>query len=91
MTEIDTTFFSGKRPWSKIKDKVLSEYMPAYLRKVATLGKDILLIDGYAGPGEFDDNTHGSPLIRNMSPFWKPVEISPRQLLARQKGLTTTV
>ncbi len=63
MTEIDTTFFSGKRPWSKIKDKVLSEYMPAYLRKVATLGKDILLIDGYAGPGEFDDNTHGSPLI----------------------------
>ena len=31
-------FFTGKRPWSKIKDQILSQYMPAYLSKVAKLG-----------------------------------------------------
>lgn len=63
MSDIDSEFFRGKRPWSKIKDKVLGGYMPAYLRKVAKLGRPILLIDGYAGPGTFDDKTPGSPLI----------------------------
>jgi three-Cys-motif partner protein len=63
MKEIDTTFFQGKRPWSKIKDKVLRGYMPAYLNKIKELGRPILLIDGYAGPGIFSDGGTGSPLI----------------------------
>ena len=63
MSDLDKEFFRGKRPWSKIKDKVIGGYMPAYLRKVAKLGKSILLIDGYAGPGVFDDGSPGSPLI----------------------------
>jgi three-Cys-motif partner protein len=37
--------------------------MTPYLAKVAKLNKQILLIDGYAGPGVFDDHTLGSPLI----------------------------
>lgn len=56
-------FFKGKRPWSKIKDQILSKYMPPYLRKVAKLGKPIILIDAFAGPGKFEDETAGSPLI----------------------------
>lgn len=63
MKNLDKTFFTGKRPWSKIKDKVLGGYMPAYLRKVGKLGRPILLIDGYAGPGVFEDQSPGSPLI----------------------------
>ncbi len=63
MSDVDQKFFSGKRPWSVIKDKVLGDYMTAYLAKVARLGKPILLIDGYAGPGIFDDHSPGSPLI----------------------------
>lgn len=63
MTDLDNEFFQGKRPWSKIKDKVLGGYMPAYLRKVTKLERPILLIDGYAGPGVFDDGFPGSPLI----------------------------
>lgn len=59
----ESTFFSGKRPWSKIKDQVLASYMPAYLAKVAKLGKRIILIDAFAGPGQFDDGSDGSPLI----------------------------
>lgn len=56
-------FFEGKRPWSKIKDEVLGSYMSPYLAKVKNLKKPILLIDGYAGPGVFDDDSKGSPLI----------------------------
>ena len=63
MSNIEKEFFQGKRPWSKIKDKVLQGYMPPYLRKVAKLKKQILLIDGFAGPGVFDDQTEGSPII----------------------------
>ncbi|MXZ73975.1 MAG: three-Cys-motif partner protein TcmP [Gemmatimonadetes bacterium] len=60
---MESTFFSGKRPWSKIKDQILSQYMPAYLSKVAKLGKPIILIDAFAGPAKFDDGSAGSPLI----------------------------
>lgn len=63
MLDLDEKFFREKRPWSVIKDKVLGEYMTPYLAKVARLNKQILLVDGYAGPGVFDDHTLGSPLI----------------------------
>lgn len=56
-------FFKGKRPWSVIKDQVLGDYMTPYLAKVNRLGQQILLIDGYAGPGRFEDGKAGSPLI----------------------------
>ena len=58
-----SSFFKGKRPWSKIKDQILGKYMPAYLAKVDKLGKPIILIDAFAGPGKFDDGSAGSPLI----------------------------
>ena len=60
---MESSFFMGKRPWSKIKDQILGQYMPPYLAKVATLGKPIVLIDAFAGPGKFDDGSAGSPLI----------------------------
>ncbi len=56
-------FFEGKRLWSKVKDEVLEKYMPPYLAKVSTRGQPILLIDGYAGPGVFEDGSRGSPII----------------------------
>ena len=63
MVESSDEFFEGKRPWSKIKDEVLEKYMTPYLAKVNTRGQPILLIDGYAGPGVFEDDAIGSPLI----------------------------
>jgi three-Cys-motif partner protein len=56
-------FFKGKRPWSKIKDRVLQNYLPPYLSKVSKLGRRIILIDAFAGPGKFEDGQPGSPLI----------------------------
>lgn len=63
MSEADDDFFAGKRPWSIIKDQVLKSYMSPYIAKVSRLGRPILLIDGYAGPGVFGDGQPGSPLI----------------------------
>lgn len=63
MTDNDDDFFEGKRPWSIIKDRVLEDYMSPYLAKVRKLNKPILLVDGYAGPGIFDDHKPGSPMI----------------------------
>lgn len=61
-TKIDD-FFDGKRPWSVIKDQVLRSYLPSYLAKVNKLGRLILIVDGFAGPGKFEDGSEGSPLI----------------------------
>ena len=63
MSKYDDNFFEGKRPWSHIKDEILFSYIPAYINKVKGLRRPIVLIDGYAGPGVFDDQQKGSPLV----------------------------
>jgi len=59
----EAEFFKGKRPWSKIKDKVIGDYLVPYLRKVSKLKRQIIIIDAFAGQGIFEDGTKGSPLI----------------------------
>jgi len=59
----DDRFFDGKRPWSRIKDRVLGAYLPPYLRKLQRLSQPIVVVDCFAGPGRFSDGTAGSPLI----------------------------
>lgn len=57
-------FFEGKRPWSRIKDRILGSYMKPYVAKVMkNVGQPLLLIDAFAGPGKFGDGSPGSPLI----------------------------
>lgn len=56
-------FFAHKREWSKRKDQILGYYLTPYLPKIATQRRPILVVDGFAGPGEFDDGERGSPLI----------------------------
>lgn len=56
-------FFREKRPWSKYKDLILDYYLEPYLQKVKILRKPILVVDCFAGPGKFDDDQFGSPLI----------------------------
>lgn len=63
MSKPNRSFFTGKRSWSAIKDRVLGSYMPPYLSKVKQLGRPILLVDCFAGRGKFDDGKPGSPLI----------------------------
>src|SRR5258708_3063610 len=63
MSKSSDEFFDEKRPWSKIKDEILKNYLAPYLAKVNTRGQSILLIDGYAGPGIYEDGSYGSPII----------------------------
>ncbi len=63
MDTTESTFFQGKRPWSMIKDRVIGRYLTVYIQKVSKLGKPILFIDGFAGPGVFEDGSDGSPVI----------------------------
>jgi len=63
MKDIESSFFTEKRPWSRIKDRVLGTYLPPYLKKVSRLGSRIVIIDCFAGAGKFSDGTAGSPLI----------------------------
>ncbi|MEO1130503.1 MAG: three-Cys-motif partner protein TcmP, partial [Planctomycetota bacterium] len=59
----DHTFFDEKKSWSARKDRILGSYLRAYLPKIATQRLPILLVDGFAGAGQFKDGTLGSPLI----------------------------
>ena len=63
MNNYTTSFFDGKKEWSEIKDTVLSHYIEAYLKKVKKLNRPILLVDAFAGRGEFGDGKFGSPLL----------------------------
>ena len=61
--QADKSFFDKKREWSERKDRILGSYLAAYLPKMATQGRPILIVDGFAGPGRFSDGNLGSPLI----------------------------
>ena len=63
MSKSSSDFFSGKRPWSKIKDQILGSYLTPYLNKVNKLGNKIIIVDGFAGQGKFDDGSIGSPFM----------------------------
>ena len=56
-------FFKAKREWSKVKDKILGDYIECYLKTVQRRNRPIIIIDAFSGPGKFGDNTEGSPLI----------------------------
>ena len=59
----DDSFFEEKKSWSKRKDEILGCYLTAYLPKIMTVGKPVLIVDGFSGPGNFQDGSDGSPLI----------------------------
>jgi three-Cys-motif partner protein len=56
-------FFREKREWSKVKDRILSDYITCYLRTIQHRGRPIIIVDAFSGPGRFGDGSEGSPLI----------------------------
>ena len=50
-------------PHSKGKHDLLREYLPLWLRILGTWHGDLVLYDGFAGPGEYKDGEEGSPII----------------------------
>jgi three-Cys-motif partner protein len=60
---MSSDFFQSKKPWSPYKDMILAYYLTPYLSKVCSLGKPVVIVDCFAGPGRFEDGSDGSPLI----------------------------
>ena len=56
-------FFEKKREWSKVKDKIVKDYITCYLRTIHRRGRPIIIVDAFSGPGRFGDGLEGSPLI----------------------------
>ncbi len=56
-------FFKEKREWSKVKDKIVKDYITCYLRTIHRRGRPIIIVDAFSGPGRFGDGLEGSPLI----------------------------
>lgn len=56
-------FFRKKREWSKVKDRILSDYITCYLKTIQHRGRPIIIVDAFSGPGRFGDGSEGSPLI----------------------------
>lgn len=68
----ERAFFNRKKPWSRIKDRVLGSYMPLYFAKLSKRGRPIVVVDAFAGPGIFEDPVtgsmeDGSPLIMSAA------------------------
>ncbi len=58
-------FFDGKAEAARLKHLILRKYLPPFISKVgytATYGR-VVIVDGYAGPGRYEDGSEGSPLI----------------------------
>jgi len=56
-------FFKAKREWSKVKDKILNDYITCYLKTIHGRRRPIIIVDAFSGPGRFGDGSEGSPLI----------------------------
>jgi len=62
MSKINTTTWLIE-PHTEAKHEILKKYLNAWLPIMATRNKRILYIDGFAGPGEYEEGKPGSPII----------------------------
>lgn len=81
----DSSFFEKKREWSPRKDRILGAYLAAYLPKMSTQRRPVLIVDAFAGPGKFGDGEPGSPLIicgaiRDATSRGRPLRVPVRMV-----------
>lgn len=58
-------FFEAAKPAATLKHGILHRYVRPYVQKVGSTSKGgrVAYIDGYAGPGVYDDGALGSPAV----------------------------
>jgi hypothetical protein len=67
MSTINSVYWEIE-PHTEVKHTILKEYLNAWLpiltnHQIRTRKNDIIYIDGFAGPGKYQDGTKGSPII----------------------------
>jgi three-Cys-motif partner protein len=56
-------FFNQLQNWSKRKHRLLGKYLLPFIAKAGSRANTIYCVDGFAGPGKYEDNSAGSPLV----------------------------
>ena len=57
-------FFARRKPAAAFKHGILSSYSTVFAQKAGSVtGGKVVFLDGYAGPGRYDDGTEGSPVL----------------------------
>jgi three-Cys-motif partner protein len=58
-------FFREQRPAAVLKHGILRRYLHVFASKTGSTapGRRVAYLDGYSGPGEYEDGTRGSPLL----------------------------
>ncbi|MFF1782625.1 three-Cys-motif partner protein TcmP [Streptomyces virginiae] len=64
-TEAGSPFFVSKKAAAVLKHAILKQYVVPFASKVGKYAPDsrVVYLDGYAGPGRYDDGTPGSPAL----------------------------
>lgn len=63
MTKQDKVHFDTYTEQNRVKHKILTKYLPAYLNVLKNRVARFHYIDGFAGPGHYADTNPGSPLL----------------------------
>ncbi|TDU67110.1 three-Cys-motif partner protein TcmP [Streptomyces sp. KS 21] len=64
-TDVASPFFGRKKPAAVLKHAILDKYVVPFASKVGKYAPDgrVVYLDGYAGPGRYEDGTPGSPAL----------------------------
>ncbi|MEU7553162.1 three-Cys-motif partner protein TcmP [Streptomyces sp. NPDC044571] len=64
-TDVASPFFVSKKAAAVLKHAILDKYVVPFASKVGKYAPDgrVVYLDGYAGPGRYDDGTPGSPAL----------------------------
>ena len=62
-------FFHERQPAAVLKHGILGRYLRPFASKTGMMapGKRVVYLDGYAGPGTYDDGTPGSPALAEQT------------------------
>jgi three-Cys-motif partner protein len=66
---INQEFFHGKKAAAVLKHGILTRYVPPFVEKTGSTAANgrVVVLDGYSGPGEYEDGSPGSPLLMVQS------------------------
>lgn len=56
-------FFAAPQAAAVLKHGILRRYLPVFATKTGSRAGEVTYLDGYAGPGLYDDGTEGSPAL----------------------------
>ncbi len=56
-------FFAAPQAAAVLKHGILRRYLPVFATKTGSRAGEVIYLDGYAGPGLYDDGTEGSPAL----------------------------